>query len=72
MDEKEELRKRMEADNAERALSAASKLGLAGAIGYFVVIYMAGIHGILREYALIFAGGVGWLCWRLVLSSFDK
>lgn len=70
-DSEEMIRKRIDAENAERALSVASKVGLAGAFGYMALVYLAGIQGIFREFALVFAGGIGWLLWRLVLSSYD-
>ena len=66
-----QLRQRQESVG-ERARKAAGRAGIATFIVYMGLVFGAGVPGILRDFSLIIAGGLAWLVWRLVLSSFEE
>lgn len=67
-----EERERVRADVTARVNKAAGAVCVAVFLGYLVLVYAGGVTGLLREYSLIIAGGLSWLAWVLVLSSFNK
>lgn len=56
----------------ERATKAVTTAAIVGFVGYTALAYAGGIHGVLRDFSLIITGAVARLCWKLVLSGFEK
>ena len=59
------------AEVRDRSTKAATTAAMTAFVGYIALVYVGGIHGILRDYSLIIAGAIAWACWKLVLSSFQ-
>lgn len=63
---------KVSASFTRHAYKAAGRAGIATFFGYLLLVFGGGVTGVLRDFSLVIAGGLAWVVWKFVISSFES